>query len=186
MTQCQKSPVAAQIRHLADLDLTQLRNRWRETFNRSPPVAARQDYLTRALAQHLQEQTEGGLAPSARRQLAKLMADQTNKEKVARSISPKLRPGSRLLREWQGTTHEVSVTVDGFVYRAKPYKSLSEIARLITGTRWSGPLFFGLRPGGNQPRPGNQDRSYVVDLTSKSPSALKKSKSPAGAPGAHP
>lgn len=180
MTQSQQIPVAAQIRHLAELDLEQLRNRWRATFNKSPPVAARQDYLMRALAQHLQERSEGGLAPSVRRQLAKLMADQTNKKEVTRSISPKLRPGSRLLREWQGTTHEVSVTADGFLYRAKPYKRLSEIARLITGTRWSGPLFFGLRSGGNHPRPESQDRSFVVDLTSKSPSALKKSESPAG------
>lgn len=178
--------VTSQIELLNRLTLAQLRDRWSEVFSAPPPAAARQDYLIRALAHHLQEQIGGGFAPSTQRRLAKLMADGAAKENSTHPARTNLKPGSRLLREWQGTTHEVAVVEGGFAYRAKTYKSLSEIARLITGTRWSGPLFFGLRSSGKGIEPVGQDRTFVVELSSKPPSALKRQKPSATSEGVRP
>jgi hypothetical protein len=178
--------ITTQLESLSNLTLTQLRDRWSERFKSPPPPAARQHYLICALAHQIQEHANGGLAPSAQRRLAKLVAETTANESRAQPPRANLKPGSRLLREWQGTTHEVLVVDGGFAYRAKTYKSLSEIARKITGTRWSGPLFFGLRSTGQGLKPASQGRSFVVDLTCKTPSALKKQKHDASAAGAIP
>ena len=178
--------VSSQIESLKGLTLAQLRDRWSEVFSTAPPTAARQDYLVRALAHHLQDQVGGGLAPSTQRRLAKLMTDGATKENYTQPPRTNLKPGSRLLREWQGTTHEVSVVEGGFAYRTKTYKSLSEIARKITGTRWSGQLFFGLRSSGQGTEQVSQDRNFVVDLSCKPPSALKRLKPSATSEGVRP
>jgi len=92
-----------------------------------------------AVAYKLQERAYGGLSPATRRILAGL--------REATSVQPRdLRPGTVLLREWQGATHRVTVIEDGVLYRGKRHGSLSEVARVITGSRWSGPRFFGLNP----------------------------------------
>ena len=96
--------------------------------------------MIRAVAHKLQELAYGGLSPAARRILIGL------KEPASAKPTPRaLRPGTELLREWQGTTHRVTVMEDGVVYGGKRYGSLSEVARAITGSRWSGPRFFGLK-----------------------------------------
>jgi plastocyanin len=178
--------VTSQIESLKGLTLAQLRDRWNEVFSAPPPAAARQDYLVRALANRVQEQIGGSLAPSTQRRLAKLMADGAAKENSTQPARTNLKPGSRLLREWQGTTHEVAVVEGGFAYRAKTYKSLSEIARLITGTRWSGPLFFGLKSLGKGTESVGQDRTFVVDLRCKTPSVVKRQKPSATTEGVRP
>jgi hypothetical protein len=100
------------------------------------------------LAYKLQEQAYGGLKPQVKRRLRELAvrfaADP--RQDVAKLATPaRIKPGTRLIREWQGESHHVTVSERGFEYQGRVYASLSEIARHITGTRWSGPLFFGLR-----------------------------------------
>ncbi len=146
------------ISELETLSTTELRARWEQAIKRSIPKRASRDLLRRALAYHMQEQTEGGLSKSTRRRLAKLAG--LNGENRA-PISPpilRLKPGSRLIREWHGVTHSVTVLGDGFDWRGNRYASLSQIARAITGARWSGPLFFGLRKTGSRAREATHGR----------------------------
>jgi hypothetical protein len=116
------------------------------------------DLLLRALGYHVQVQAEGGLGKSARKRLAALMASKENGDQPPRPAAPQLKPGTRLVREWRGDVHQVTVRDDGFDYRGTQYASLSRIAREITGTRWSGPLFFGLRKAGVQTKESSDDR----------------------------
>ena len=101
--------------------------------------------LTRAIAYRLQESAFGGLKPSTQRLLAEFAHDGANGSALAAAPSRVVLPGAVLVREWRGTSHHVSVLEDGISFRGKRYRSLSEVAREITGTRWSGPLFFGLK-----------------------------------------
>jgi hypothetical protein len=106
------------------------------------PAAFGKDMLARGVAYHLQQQVHGGLRAEAVRQLAEA------RKHVERGVAPnpraQLRPGTQLARDWRGRTHHVLVLEDGYLFKEKHYRSLSVIARTITGTRWSGPRFFGL------------------------------------------
>src|SRR5690606_24718923 len=137
-------------------------------YGSAAPVAARSDYLIRAIAFRIQGDAHGKSSSLITRRLKRLASTSSGALKSLRR-SLKLQAGARLLREWQGESHEVEITGDGYRYRGEIYPSLSEIARLITGTRWSGPLFFGLR--GNVPKATGRQRtdapSYVIDLGSK-------------------
>jgi hypothetical protein len=97
------------------------------------------------LAHRLQEKAFGGLSKPSRNRLRKLAESAEKPSTRLTHATKRLRPGTRLIREWRGETHVVSVLDDGAEYRGKRYGSLSEIARTITGTRWSGPAFFGLK-----------------------------------------
>jgi hypothetical protein len=108
------------------------------------------------LAYRLQEQAFGGLKPAYKRRLRQLAESfEQNPSRIVKTVSPaRIKPGTRLIRQWDGQTHQVTVAEEGFEYKGERYKSLSEIARLITGTRWSGPLFFGLKQSAkNRVRP---------------------------------
>lgn len=130
---------------LQELNTQALRAVWLETFKRPAPKGMSRDLLLRALAYHMQEKAEGGLSKAALKKLASLVGP-TGKSITQTQLSvPRLKPGTRLVREWRGETHHVSVLDKGFDYRGDRYASLSQIARQITGTQWSGPLFFGLR-----------------------------------------
>ena len=138
---------------LAELETSstaELRARWERAIKRPTPKWASRDLLRRTLAYHVQEQAGGGLNKATRRRLAKLAGlNGENRE----PISPptiRLKPGSRLFREWRGEVHRVTVLAKGFDGRGDRYASLSQIARAITGARWSGPLFFGLRKTGSR------------------------------------
>jgi hypothetical protein len=133
------------IAELEALTSPQLRARWQQAFGRPAPKRASRDLLLRALAYRLQEQAEGCLRPATRRRLARLAGLNGEIPKPVPPVATRLKPGSRLVREWRGEVHQVTVLDDGFDYRGARYGSLSQIARTITGTRWSGPLFFGLR-----------------------------------------
>ncbi len=133
------------IAELATLSTAQLRARWERAGGRPAPKRASRDLLLRLVAYHLQEQTEGGLSKATRRRLAKLGGLNGQDSQPPASPTPRLKPGCRLIREWHGVTHSVIVLDRGFDYRGTRYASLSQIARIITGARWSGPLFFGLR-----------------------------------------
>ena len=127
---------------LPQLDIAALREQWRQLYCTEPPPFFRRNLLIYAVAYKLQERVYGGLKPSTRR-LLKRVAEEVAAGKTI-TQSRKLKPGTRLLREWQGATHEVIVGEAGFIFRGERYRSLSEVARLITGSRWSGPRFFGL------------------------------------------
>lgn len=137
-----------EIAALPKMNITELRAKWRRDLKQAPPPHVRKQLLVPLLAYKLQEQAYGGLKPEIRRHLERLAASyrrDPNKKADSHSIPRRSKPGTRLLRQWNGKTHQVTVVEDGFEYEGAHYKSLSVIARLITGIRWSGPLFFGLK-----------------------------------------
>ena len=126
---------------LADLEVMDrkgLAGVWKDLIGGSVPASMSQLMQRRFLAFELQAKAEGGLSPGLRARLDRIA---TAKERRA---SPTLQPGARLLREWNGATHVVDVLPDGFHWNGTTHRSLSAIARAITGARWSGPRFFGL------------------------------------------
>lgn len=137
-----------EIGDLADLDVHTLREHWRSLYRSEPPVRMSRELLMQAAAYRLQEQVYGGLSRATKLRLVEAGKDGASKKTTAgprSSVCRTIKPGTRFLREWQGRTHEVTATIDGrFAYRGATYRSLSAIARAITGTRWSGPAFFGL------------------------------------------
>ncbi len=139
------SALAHEIAALRQATPADLKERWRALYCTEPPRRISRDLLVRALAYRIQEKALGGLKPSTRRLLAKVAADVSARGLIQVAPEPSLKPGSVLLREWHGTQHQVTVRDDGIVFRGKPYKSLSEVAYRITGTKWSGPRFFGLK-----------------------------------------
>jgi DUF2924 family protein len=123
--------------------LAEVKEQWRNVFGTDAPTNMSRKLLIRALAHEVQARTYGRLKPKIRKQLRRVM------EPCAPSVHkpgvPSLQPGTRLLREWRGICHCVDVTDDGFRWNNQTWCSLSAIARTITGTRWNGPAFFGLR-----------------------------------------
>ena len=137
-----------EIAALPKMNLAQLQAKWRRDLKQSPPPHVRKQLLVPLLAYKLQEQAYGGLKPEVKRRLRELAAGFNRNPRRAGgkfTDSIRIKPGTRLIRQWEGKTHQVTVGDSGFEYNGELYKSLSVIARLITGTRWSGPLFFGLK-----------------------------------------
>jgi Protein of unknown function (DUF2924) len=130
---------------LPELDLGELRQQWRALYKADVSPHLSRELLVRAVAYRMQEAALGGLRPKRQRQL-RHFAQQLKESGEGRIRSrPELKPGTRLVREWRGRTYEVLVLDDGFSWQGTPYRSLSALARKITGTAWSGPLFFGLK-----------------------------------------
>ena len=140
------SALALEIAALRQTTPADLKKRWRALYCTEPPWRISRDLMIRALAYRIQEQALGGMKPSTRRLLAKVAADASARRPIEVAPEPSLKPGTVLLREWHGTQHQVIVRENGIVFNGKRYKSLSQIAYRITGTKWSGPLFFGLKP----------------------------------------
>lgn len=142
------TPILKQIAELPTLPQDRLKELWREYFGAEPP-AYRKGFLVRGLAHRIQELTYGGLSPAHQARLEALIEDTgtpgTGRNRVN---GERLLLGTRLVREWKGMAHEVTVIEGGFEYQGRRYRSLSAVARAITGTRWNGPLFFGLRQHG--------------------------------------
>lgn len=132
------------IAELSGLDAQALRQQWVTLLGDDPPLTLGRSTLIQGIAYRLQEQMFGGLKPSTLRILNRV-AGETTPVNSKRAPARKTGAGTVLIREWGGVTHRVTVLDDDVVYRGRRYKSLSEVARSITGTRWSGPLFFGLR-----------------------------------------
>ena len=137
--------VAQAVAELETLPKNALRERWVASFQADPPSRASRRFLVRSLAQRIQEKALGGLRPRTRKRLEELARDNGRDSGFAPAPVPIVKPGTRLFREWKGEVHEVEVLERGFSWRGTRYDSLSRIAREITGTRWSGPVFFGLR-----------------------------------------
>jgi Protein of unknown function (DUF2924) len=134
---------SGELARLPALGAEQLKDRWRALYGTEPPPRISEDLLRRAVAYRIQERTLGSLKPSTRRLLQRI-AEDASRSRSAITAS-KLRPGAVLIREWRGTSHQVTVLEDGVLFRGKRHRFLSEVARKITGNRWSGPLFFGLK-----------------------------------------
>lgn len=137
-----------EIAALPKMNLAQLQAKWQQALKQAPPPHIRKQLLVPLLAYKLQEKAYGGLKPEVKRRLRELAASfkKDPKKTTAQLKDPvRIKPGTRLIRQWEGQVHHVTVDGTGFEYNGEHYKSLSAVARLITGTRWSGPLFFGLK-----------------------------------------
>src|ERR1700733_513670 len=134
--------------HLADLPTLSrvaLHALWKQFFDASPPQKLRKDLMIPILAHRIQEQAFGSLSTRTLDRLRNLSRAFERDSDSAISSVPQIRPGTRLVRQWRDEVHLVNVEADFYEYQGVRYQSLSEIARLITGTRWSGPLFFGIK-----------------------------------------
>jgi hypothetical protein len=130
---------------LLQLSKSELIKLWRQLLNNEPPLEIRKALLRRVLAYRLQEQQSRGLGNTHLRRLRQLATALEANPNATVSSRPPIKPGTRLVREWKQQVHTVEVRLEGYDYNGAHYESLSEIARLITGTRWSGPAFFGLK-----------------------------------------
>jgi len=139
------SALVREIEKLQEATSANLKERWRALYRSEPPRRISRDLLIRALAYRIQEKALGGLKPSTRRLLTKVATDAFARRSIHVAPEPSLKPGTVLLREWHGTQHQVIIRENGIVFNGKQYKSLSQVAYRITGTKWSGPLFFGLK-----------------------------------------
>jgi hypothetical protein len=128
----------------AGASLDELRREWRHLYQHDPPKISR-DLLVLGIAHRLQEIEHGGLGKATLRKLQTLARTLRATGRVGPTPSLSLKPGARLVREWRGRTHTVTVTEDGFEYAGTTYPSLTKIAREITGVHWSGPRFFALQ-----------------------------------------
>lgn len=130
--------------YLSTLSTMQLKVEWRRLMGSDPPDVSA-DILERALAYELQAKTAGGLSAARKRELDRLarQLERTGSLTALREMS--LKPGTHIARDWHGRTHHVLVTEEGFLYQERSYLSLSQVATAITGTKWSGPRFFGLK-----------------------------------------
>jgi len=133
---------------LARASLDKLRCEWRRLYCSEPPRISR-DLLLRGIAFRRQELEHGGIGKTTRRKLKTLAKMFQTTGRVGPDPGLALKPGARLVREWHGRTHTVTVTEDGFEYRGARYPSLTKVVKKITGAHWSGPRFFGLVRGGS-------------------------------------
>jgi hypothetical protein len=139
-------PIPARLAALKTATTPELKAQWRDLFDSEPPPFNRR-YLESRLAYRIQELAYGGLRPETIRRLERLGEELDGGDRKKSRVRADTMPiaGTRLIREWQGVEHVVTVTSDGFEWQGRPYRSLSAIARAITGTRWNGWVFFGLK-----------------------------------------
>ena len=134
-----------EIRALIDLSVSELKDRWQSVYGTDPPPRSSRKLLVSAIAYRMQERAFGGLKPSVRRLLERASEDAGGRRISRARPVTRASAGTVLIRDWQGKSHHVTVLDRGVLYRKKTYRSLSQVARVITSCRWSGPLFFGLR-----------------------------------------
>jgi hypothetical protein len=141
-----KQTVLSQLAAMKGAPAEVLKARWRELFDTEPPASNRR-FLEARLAYRIQELAYGGLSRETLERLRAMAKQYATKDAAERKARPTQRPvaGTRLIREWQGIEHCVTVRKDDFEYLGRPYKSLSSVAREITGTKWNGLVFFGLK-----------------------------------------
>ena len=138
--------VVARVAALKTMPISDLKYQWQQLFETDPPPFNRR-YLESRLAYRIQELAFGGLKPETVERLQALADELDDVGSRPRRVGSKNRPvsGTQLVRDWQGVEHRVTVTDGGFLHAGKPYRSLSAIANAITGTRWNGLVFFGLK-----------------------------------------
>jgi hypothetical protein len=154
--------IEAEIERIQTLKPEEVRALWRETFQKEVPKALTRDLLVRTLCWHIQEKAFGGHSPA----ILKLLASYAKGSPAQTDRLRRLKPGTEIVREYQGERHTVVITCEGFRWRGQEYGSLTAIARLITGGSWNGPRFFGMRehsddkgrmPGTGSTRTGTKD-----------------------------
>ncbi len=152
--------LSAKLTTLAGLDAASLRAEWRRLYRSHPPKRAGRDLLARAVAYKLQERALGGLSATTKRKLRAFAEQLETGHGTTFDAGIALKPGAKLVREWHGETYAVIALDDGFAFDGRRYRSLSKIAREITGAHWSGPRFFGLKrapkPFGKQMEAGHE------------------------------
>lgn len=129
---------------LPKLAKSALRRLWTQLFDTDPPTKLRRELIIPILAYRLQEQAFGSISGQAKGRLRNLGQGFERNPDFAMTCVPPIKPGTRLVRQWRDEVHLVNVEANGYEYQGAKYQNLSEIARLITGTRWSGPAFFGV------------------------------------------
>jgi DUF2924 family protein len=136
----------AEIARLPDLGLVELRARWKELYGRPAPKFFRRKLLVRGVAYQMQVEVYGGLSPETKRLLRGIAeAVRQGTFDAAAVVAPRIKPGTKLVRSWKDNVHTVLALEDGFEWKGARYRSLSTIAKLITGTNWNGWTFFGLK-----------------------------------------
>jgi hypothetical protein len=138
--------LAQELAALATMSPAQLRHKWQRVYREPPPPFA-PDLLARGIAYRLQERVYGKLLASTRREIERLQRQFEKTGEVLTEACATTKPGTVLVREWQQEQHHVLILDEGYLYRDRRFSSLSQIANEITGARWSGPRFFGLRRG---------------------------------------
>ncbi len=136
--------IEARVLALDALTTADLRIEWRRLYRVTPPTRLSRDLLIRGVAYRVQERAHGGLSLTTKRRLRALSEGSDQPSGLTATSTVKLKPGTKLVREWHQHAHTVSVLADGFEYQGERYRSLTRIARRITGVHWSGPLFFGI------------------------------------------
>ncbi len=153
--------IGEEIAHLRGLDLKGLRLRWQSVFQRSPPKHMPRHLLFAIIAYRIQVDLLGGLDHETEQVLNRTVSNETGAAVSARLVSfdqkrTKLTPGTVLVREWDCHSQRVMVMPDGFAWNGQTYDSLSKVAYAITGTKWNGPRFFGLRDKEDRPAAGTR------------------------------
>jgi len=164
--------VEDELDRLPMMPIAQLRVRYREVFRTEPPKAFGPDLLRRSIAHRIQEKAYGGLSRSAQRLFDQMMKAYAAKPNGKLVLPRRIKPGSVLVREWKGRSHQVMALAEGFAYEGKAFGNLSEIASLITGVRWNGPRFFGLR--------SKTEESDEAEAPDRSDSAKRKAEAASG------
>jgi Protein of unknown function (DUF2924) len=154
--------VETELTRLATMPIAGLRVRYRELFRNDPPKSFGPDLLRRSVVHRIQEKAYGGLSRPIQRLLDRLIKEYISKPGGRIVLPRQIKPGSVLVRQWKGKSYRVMVLADGFAYDGKTFGNLSEIAVLITGTRWNGPRFFGLRSKTESDRPEPSSRSEAA------------------------
>ena len=134
--------VLKQLSTLPNMNTKELQDVWTSIFDSEPPDHKNPTLMRRKLAWRIQELAYGGLSQDAKKTLEKLKKNPDQRAKRKKNLPP---VGTQFVRYWGDEEHRVMVLVDGFEYKGCKYRSLTEIATMITGTKWSGPKFFGLR-----------------------------------------
>ena len=137
--------LAIELAGLPHLDRQELAQRWLQLYGTEPPARIGNNFLIRAIAYRLQEQALGGLKPITKQFLTRSANNLNAGQQKLSPPSPVIKPGTRLLRDWHGITYEVLILEQSILFKGKQYRSLTEVAKIITGAKWSGPAFFGLK-----------------------------------------
>ena len=146
-TKSKNIDTADQVRSLDELGKDELRQRWLDLYKTAPAPRISRDLLIRGVTFRIQEDAQGGLGKSCQRQLQRLAETLRVSGKISATQGQSFKLGTKLIREWRGRVHEVIVADGTYIWAGKHHRSLTQIARAITGTRWSGPRFFGLEAG---------------------------------------
>ena len=144
------SAIQTELDRLTTAPIGGLRSRYKALFATDPPKAFGPDLLRRCIAHRIQQDAYGGLSQPTQRLLDQMAGAKGTKSNANNEMSRRIKSGSEIVRTWKGKSYRVTVMQDGFAYEGKTYPGLSEVASLITGTRWNGPRFFGLRSKPNR------------------------------------